>query len=282
MPPELGPTTSASQLVAYTMCPRKYAFQYVYFREPAFRSISLLLGSAVHSATAWFFEERLGGKSPSVAAAEEILSADLMASTVGSDVRWKDATPDSLEADGRKLVRLYLERFGEAPVIAVEEQFQVDLVIDATGEVLGRPLRGFFDLVLKDGTVVELKTSARGWSEHDLVRHLQIGAYVFARNTLHGGPSVVEVHVLVKLKREPRIEVHRVERGESATRWWLTAAGEIESAIAARHFPPKPSPLCLECEYESGCAAWLGERAEPAVRRHLPVVRDGPDLMIAM
>ena len=57
--------------------------------------------------------------------------------------------------------------------------------------------------------------------------------------------------------------------------WWLTAAGEIESAIASGSFPPNPGPLCISCEFEKTCAGWTGDRREerPAARR-LPLVHE--------
>ena len=273
-PPDLPPATSASQLVSYAMCPRKYFFQYVAGAEPEFRSTALVLGSAIHSAIGWWFEERLAGRMPRVEQAETILSADLAAEAAGTSVRWKDSSPESLEADARRYLTLYLTRFGDLEVARIEQPFEVDLEDPDTGEVHGRPFKGFFDLTLTDERVVEVKTSARGWSEFDLVRHLQIGGYAFVWNALHGGPCEVDVHTIVKLKREPRVEVYEIRRGEPATRWWIHAASAIEGAIAAGHFPPNPSPRCIECEFERACAAWTGD-LHPEVRG--PRLRVVPD-----
>ncbi len=271
---EIPPATSASQLQTYAMCPRRYALNYVYGAEPEFRSKALVLGSAIHSSIAWWFTERIEGRVPAISSAEEIMTADLAAAVAGENVRWKDGTPEDLEEEGRRLLRTYLSVHGDLPVAQVEQKFEVDLADPETGEVLGRNLVGYFDLTLEDQSVIELKTSSRGWREVDLARHLQVGTYCVAWNSLHGGPSQIEVHVIVKLKREPRVESYRVERGEPATRWWLTAAGAIERAIAARHFPPTPGPLCTECEYDSACAAWLdGEPFVQPVRR-LPVLHE--------
>lgn len=260
----MPPSTSASQLVSYAMCPRKYAMNYVYGAAPAFRSLSLVLGSAVHSAVGWYFEQRMRGVTPEVAEAEAILAADLQAETEGKVVRWKDHTPASLEEEGRRLLRAYLATKADLPVVAVEQPFIVDLVDPFTDECIGRQMKGFFDLVLEGGKVVELKTSSRGWQEFDLIRHLQVGAYAFAWNALHGGPSQVQVDVIVKLKREPRVETYLIERGERDTLWWLAAAREIECGIAAGIFPPSPSGLCHECEYEVACAAFTGDDELPA------------------
>jgi len=270
----LPPATSASQLVTYAMCARKYFCTYVAEVEPEFRSLSLVLGSAVHSGIAWYFEQRLEGRIPVTAAAEEIVSADVLALTTDANIRWKEQTPEGLELDARRFVRLYLTQYGHLSVKAVEVPFAVPLADPDTGEVLGRELKGYFDLVLDDNRVIELKTSARGWSDDSLARHLQVGAYAFVWNTLHGGPSMLDVHVIVKLKREPRVETYSIERGEPATRWWLQAAAAIEHAIQSGAFPPSPSMLCNECEYGSACLRMTGvveerPRAAPSPRQQV-------------
>jgi CRISPR/Cas system-associated exonuclease Cas4 (RecB family) len=277
---EIPATTSASQLTSYTMCPRKYAFSYVYELPPEFTSTSLIMGSAFHSTVGWWHEERLAGRTPTLTRARDIFVSDLLAEAAGADIRWKTATPEALEAEGLTLVELYLAKYGQLDVAEVEAPFRVDLEDPASGEIVGRPFRGYFDLVLTDNTVVELKTASKGWSEFDLTRHLQIGGYAFVSNALHGGPSKLDVHVVVRLKKEPRVETFRVERGEPATRWWFEAARSIEAAIEGGHFPPKPSPLCRECEFESACASWTGEA--PAMRepRRLAVVHDAPQFEV--
>lgn len=270
----LPPSTSASQLTTYVMCPRKFAFQYVLGAEPEFRSTALALGSAIHSAVDWWFTERLDSRTPTIDDALRIVSSDLLAEIEGQRIRWKTSSPESLDEDARRYLALYLERHGTMEVAQVEQAFEVDLEDADTGEVRGRKLKGYFDLVLENRRIIELKTSARAWDEGALVRHLQVGAYIHSANTLHGGPHPIEVQVILKLKREPRIESHVVERGEPANRWWLRAAWAIEDAIAAGHYPPSPSHLCGECEFEKACAAWLEEPVELAPRLRLPIVND--------
>ncbi|MCC6523791.1 MAG: PD-(D/E)XK nuclease family protein [Polyangiaceae bacterium] len=268
----LPPTTSASQLVAYVMCPRTYEYSYVLGLEPEFRSLALVVGSAMHATIGWWHAERLAGRVPALVAVERVLEADLLAETLGAKVRWKDQTPESLEADAKRLLRVYLTRFGDMPVATVEEAFTVELASDETGEVF-RPLRGYLDLRRQDDVVVELKTAAKGWDEFDLVRHLQVGAYLHAEHMCGVERPTLEVVVMVKLKREPRIETYSVSRTCAENRWWRGAATAIESAILARQFPPKPSPLCRECEYERACRNWAADAAP----REAPVGLPAPE-----
>lgn len=269
----LPATTSASQLVSYSMCPRKYACQYVLGLEPEFTSTALIVGSVVHSGIEWWFGERLLGGSPTIEQALEIVAADFTAATADVRVRWKDHTPESLENQVRELIRTYLTEHGDLPVVAIEQPFEVDLEDPMDpARTLPRKLRGYFDLVLEDTTVVELKTSAKGWPESFLVRHLQIGAYAFAWNVHHGGPCQLDVHVVIKTKK-PRVEAHRIERGEPGTKWWFEATAAIEAAILAGHFPPSPGPLCMECEFQGACSRWDQAPEVLQPRRALPVLQ---------
>lgn len=268
-------TTSASQLVAYTACARRYALSYVWQVEPEFKSTALILGSVVHAGIGWWHEEKLAERTPSLEALDRIVEADVLAATLDdATIRWKkDADAASLEADAKRFIRVYLEAYGDLPVKSTEMLFSVPLVDPDTGRVLGRDLKGFFDLVLADDRIVEIKTSAKGWREDDLARHLQVGAYAYVWNTLHGGPSQVDVLVIVKLKGTPRVERYSIERGEADTRWFLQAAAAIEDAIEARVFPPSPSMLCNECEYQKTCLSMVGPTEQelvgaPARRMH--------------
>ncbi len=253
-------TTSASQLVAYAMCPRRYFFSYVAGIEPEFKSTALILGTIVHAGIGWWYEEKLAGREPALDALNRLVEADVLAATLDeATIRWrKDADAASLEADAKRLLRAYLAEYGDLPVTSTEALFSVPLVDPETGRVLGRDLKGYFDLVLEDDRIVEIKTAAKGWREDDLARHLQVGAYAYVWNTLHGGPSEIEVHVIVKLKGTPRVERYAIERGEADTRWFVQAAAAIEAAIDARIFPPSPSMLCHECECQKACLSLTG------------------------
>ena len=70
----LPATTSASQLVSYSMCPRKYACQYVLGLEPEFTSTALIVGSVVRSGVEWWFGERLLGGSPTIEQGLEVVA----------------------------------------------------------------------------------------------------------------------------------------------------------------------------------------------------------------
>jgi CRISPR/Cas system-associated exonuclease Cas4 (RecB family) len=249
--------TSASQLVAYARCPRAYAYKYVERREPEVRAPGLALGSAVHTAVAWWFEERAAERDPEVEHALGVFRADLAAATALDSMRWGTTTPAALEEEGERLVRHFVEEMGQLPVVETEVRFDFLLVDPDTGEQLPRALVGFFDAELANGNFVELKTAKRSYSPVDLRAGLQFAAYRTAAQ--HFGVDV-ELIALVRNKR-PRIQQVTLPHDRDVSRWFLRSAAAIERAILAGHFPPAPGQACASCDYRGAC---LGLEAEAA------------------
>ena len=105
----LPPMTSASQLQTWASCGRKYAAKYVLHLAPEYRSTALVVGSVVHSVLGFHYEERRDGRTVSREHLQRIIQADLAAEIAESNLRWKDETPESLEAEVTRLVSLYLD-----------------------------------------------------------------------------------------------------------------------------------------------------------------------------
>ncbi|MBO6936791.1 MAG: PD-(D/E)XK nuclease family protein [Deltaproteobacteria bacterium] len=242
--------TSASQLKTYSMCPRKYAFRYLDRAESEHTSPSLVLGSVVHSAVGWFFEERVGGHSPSVSDALDICHADFAAAVEGAPVRWGRWTKADLLEHAERLVRFFLQEEHDLRVAGVEERFEVELRHPTTLEPLPRPFVGYFDFRVVGGEVVELKTARSAYSGIDIASNLQFGAYAAVLEDIDA--ARLSVWVIVKNKR-PRLQKLPVVADPDRQRWFFDAAMAIEKAILAGHFPPAPGWMCSSCEYQKQC-----------------------------
>src|SRR6478672_9408315 len=93
--PGLPEHTSAAQLALYAACLRKYRYRYVDEVEPEFQSVSLALGSAVHSAIQWFYGCLADGNRPGPDDIATIVRADLTAAT-GPRTRYGKWSPGDL------------------------------------------------------------------------------------------------------------------------------------------------------------------------------------------
>lgn len=236
---------SASQLTCYTMCPRKYRFRYVEQRAPETKSAALVLGSAFHSAVEWHFSERRAGRMPTLTQVKDTFEADLCAGLADGPIDMDAETRAALLTQGHGMLDVFLDESGELDVCRTEYRFEL------APEDEGRPFLGYFDLVLEDGTIVELKTAARRFSNLDLETNLQFASYRWAAGEL--GAKGLRVIAVTKTKT-PKLQVIELQpAAESEARWFRKVVSEFEDATEAGSFPPSPSQRCSGCEYRSAC-----------------------------
>jgi len=248
---ELPEHTSASQLTTYASCPRKYELRYLEGAERESTAVGLMLGSAVHASLGWWHERRNHGAAPSVAEAVQVAEADMQASLDGPPVEWGRWTEGDFRAHTEAMVRFAIDTLGDMPVRASEVRFTLPLVDPTTGRTLPRALLGYYDFVLRDHRVVELKTSRAEYTDTTVRTSIQLAAYLTAMDEQHSA-SRLELEVVVKTKT-PRLQrISLVPTPEIKLWFWQTAAA-IERAIAAGHFPPSPGFGCASCEYRRQC-----------------------------
>ncbi|MFH1681493.1 MAG: PD-(D/E)XK nuclease family protein [Candidatus Eisenbacteria bacterium] len=246
---------SASQISCFLACPAKYRFRYVDRASPAFRPSGFVLGNVVHSALEWLHKSWLAGTAPSEEDLLVIFEADLSAQTV-EEIRMRNGeTVSSLQETGRNLVRLYFSETEARAPRGAEVPFEVDLVHPATGEVLDAPLRGWFDLIEADGTLVELKTAARRPDETALTLHPQLSAYSYAAARIYRERPGLRLDCLLKTKK-PRLERISVERSETDDARIFVLARSVLRAVEAESFFPNPGWQCEGCEFRHLCPAW--------------------------
>ncbi len=90
-------------------------------------------------------------------------------------------------------------------IMGTEIPFTIPLVNPVTGEVLGINLEGYIDLVEKDETIVEFKTTNQSMDQKDADDHIQLTAYSYAYEMLHQRPpKCLKIVNFVKTKK-PKI-----------------------------------------------------------------------------
>ncbi len=242
--------TSASQLNCYAACPRRYRYRYLDHAEPEYRSVSLALGSAVHSAIGWWYAERRQGRTPSIDEGAEVVRADLSAALNGETRLGRWTEPD-LAFHAEKLVRCFLAEHGDLPVKESEVGFGLELHDPETGEVLPRKLIGYLDFVLDDRRAVELKTARSNYTEVDVAASIQFGTYLRALRELNIADEL-DVTVIVKNK-VPRLQEIRLHPTPAREAWTLATTSGIEQAILSGRYPLAPGRGCAQCEYSGRC-----------------------------
>jgi len=182
-------------------------------------------------------------------------------STYGYRPEIVDATTGEAVAR-RMLVVLYREREPEMEIVGVEQPFDVPLIDLDTGEVLDRALVGTLDLLERDAAgglvVVDLKTSARKYSDLQVEASLQLSVYSYATqmNGLADEQDLrLRFDVLTKTK-QPELCRYWTTRDRAANVRLFRLAAEVLQAIEAGVFHPNPGWQCKDCQFRSQCWAW--------------------------
>jgi putative RecB family exonuclease len=174
----------------------------------------------------------------------------------------RDTKASLLDLARRMLAVLYREREPEMEIVGVEQPFDVPLIDLDTGEVLDRALVGTLDLLERDAAgalvVVDLKTSARKYSDLQVEASLQLSVYSYATqmNGLADEQDLrLRFDVLTKTK-QPELCRYWTTRDRAANVRLFRLAAEILQAIEAGVFHPNPGWQCKDCQFRSQCWAW--------------------------
>jgi CRISPR/Cas system-associated exonuclease Cas4 (RecB family) len=147
-------------------------------------------------------------------------------------------------------------------IVGVEQAFDVPLVDLETGEVLEPTLVGKWDLLERDAegrlVVVDLKTSARKYSDLQVELSLQLSVYSYA-SVMAGfadhGDVRLRFDVLTKT-RQPELCRYWTDRDRAASVRLFRLASELFGAIEAGVFHPTPGWQCKDCQFRSKCWVW--------------------------
>ncbi len=160
------------------------------------------------------------------------------------------------------LAVLYRNQEPGTEILGVEQPFDVPLIDLDTGEVLDRALVGTLDLIERDGdgriVVVDLKTSARKYSDLQVDASLQLSVYSYA-TAMNGLTDQEDLRlrfdVLTKTK-QPELCRYWTQRDRAASLRLFHLAAEVLYAIEAGVFHPNPGWQCKDCQFRSHCWAW--------------------------
>ena len=250
---------SSSQINLYLLCSLKYKFQYVDKLPKPFKTAGLVFGSAFHSTLSWFFKEKIKGNGISLDKLYRILEADWYAQKVDNKIRFKEG-----ESEMKLIImaKELLSQYASQPIneiLGTEIPFTIPLINPATGELLGINLEGYIDLVEKDETIVEFKTTNQSMDQKDVDDHIQLTAYSYAFEMLHQRPpKLLKIVNFVKTKK-PKINPFETRRDKSDYQRFYYLASQVLKGIQTQVFFPRSSFICKDCEYGEPCRDWKGQ-----------------------
>ena len=234
-----GPYLSHSRINRYLLCPEQYRLYYVEGLRPRSPSASLIFGQVVHQTIAALFRD---GLDPVESFRERWAEAKDWDFTYSPRDSW-ERLAEAGRALLQRFVRDELPRIGE--VKASERPFEIAVTS------LDVPLVGVIDLVAEvDGatTVVDFKTAARPYQDHEVHLADQLTAYRLAVPEAERAALCV----LVKTK-EPQIEWHVSTRTGAQLTEYLEKAGYVGREIASGRFYKRTGMWCSWCDFLPVC-----------------------------
>jgi putative RecB family exonuclease len=221
-----------------------------------FRPSGLAFGGSIHAALAWLHKQRMNGNNVQLEKLLKIFDADWYAQKLDTEIRYKNGEAESkLTVLGKEMLSLYFNQPYKKPVGA-EVPFVLPLVNLSTGERLDINIEGYIDLIEKDDTITEFKTSNQAMNQNDVDDHLQLTAYSYAYQMLYQRPAkLLKLIDFVKNKR-PRIITLEVDREKIDYPRFFHLAKCVLKGIRSRIFFPRASFMCKDCEYAEPCKVW--------------------------
>jgi hypothetical protein len=254
---------SYSQLFTYTLCPMKYAHNYVWATPPESRPMPLIFGKSIHAAAEHYYRflQETGSPLPledmqhvfETSFTNELQRSDLQISMK------KGETIDGIREQGKELLNLFHSEVKPQRIIAVEQPFSVPVPDLVHGGNLPYQLVGYFDLVEGDEDsllIGELKTSAQKYSSLKLAYDLQPTVYSYAMSCMDASTTekscLVRYDVLVKTKK-PAFEQYFVSRDENDQQRLIHLINHALAAIENRIFYRNMGWQCTDCQFKTAC-----------------------------
>jgi len=261
---------SASSISTLIECGREYYYHYVQGLPPQDVGASLVLGSAVHEALAYFYNTlKQSGTEPSLTELVEVASAAIDAPQRAPISFKKGESLESLKSQASAMLAVFLATgYRPSHILAVEFKFVLPLVNPITGETLPECLLGTFDLVEeRNGHIVvtDHKTAARIDNDKVSAPDTQMALYSAVAKTLFNVDDVGLQYQFLTKTKEPAVTLQTIARHDPAKeeRGALTLAASastiISLALSHDHpqlvLPKHRSWRCGSCSYRSMCAS---------------------------
>jgi hypothetical protein len=144
-----------------------------------------------------------------------------------------------------------LEKFQKEELPRLGKVRGTEKVFELNITSLPLPLVGVIDLVTEMNrkmTVVDFKTAASAYEEHEVILSDQLTTYQLAE------PEAEQAALCVLIKtKEPRIEWHIGQRKPEMVIEYLDKVHYVAQEIAAGHFYKRPGKWCGYCDYLPTC-----------------------------
>ena len=260
-PPKEFDHISFSSISLFQSCPLRWYFKYCLGLTERSISSSLVLGSALHAAVQYHFEQLLMGRTTSDLDTLLEVFQNAWQSFDESIIRYSAGEGrDDIGALADRLLRAFLSSDFARPrgyVIGIEEELRGQ-VIPGAPDLVGR-----VDLLVDTGpelVVSDFKTARCTWNDlkvEDLAPQLLLYSEL-VKPLADGRPIKLEFAVLTKTK-VPELTIHEVPNDPRQVLRTKKIVERVWQAIQTGAFYPNPGPLtCGTCPFRQPCREWTG------------------------
>lgn len=229
---------SFTQLNMFLRCPRQYEYRYI-------RGIKAPPSGAMVQSCVWHetlernYRQKIDSdRDLALGEMQEFFAAQFDAALAGEEIAFEpDEKPGKLKDQGTAIVAAHHRTIAPAvrPLL-VEERFTVDL-----GEDFPFDLVGVWDLIERDGTIVDNKSYSKAPRQEDLDKDLQFTAYALGYRTTHGRAEPgLRMDAIVKTLNPKAVQLH-TRRTNDNCRWFPGLIEEVGRAIDSGTFYPNPN-----------------------------------------
>jgi RecB family exonuclease len=182
----------------------------------------------------------------------------------GIPVAYKDGSDkDSMLAEGQLLVLTFYKNAEPMEVIGVEEPYS-SVLFDEEGNPTDFKLIGIVDCIQRNKggnlIIIDNKTANRAYSKDKIEQDLQMTVYSYlaAASRLVPAKSLTlhRFDVLVKLKKEPRLDLYHTTRSARDRKRLAKTISRVLKGIEAGVFFPNPGWMCTDCQHATACVNW--------------------------
>lgn len=250
--------SSYSRLNAYQRCPRKFYYSYVQEAPEETTPVALIFGSAIHEACESYLKslsiKPLSQDTINFTFRRALEDQVKLAEQQDAPVDWEDDTYFDLVAKGEAMLASFREAVPPSlKIVGTEVAVEIEI---APGYII----KGVIDVIIDEGNnryrVVDLKTAAKAYSEHQLLYDAQPTIYIMGAEQLLGAPGAVsfEYWMLMKTKKS-EFKIVPVVRTEQDRMELLESLRDAQTGVDAGVFPRLRGWQCSGCQYAKRCNA---------------------------
>jgi len=241
---------SHNQIRLYQSCPKKYFFSYI---EEISVPISdkIFIGMVFHAAAEEYFKQQMEGQPPATSHdLAQIFREKFSRMQTENQVCWV-ASPEQAEKRGLAFFHHFSREIApHIDPLMVEKELEVDI------PSLSVRLRGIIDLVEKDFSITDFKTTTSRWSKERIKSsYLQMVIYKYLFEKSFGNAiSDLKIHIIYS-KDANGIKNQLIVRKASDFEFdrMLEIIRYVTENISNRVFYKNESYFCGFCEYAEIC-----------------------------